>query len=150
MIAKRNIVVVGLLVSEILVAGCSDREASSFATLKEARASQAMARGWIPGNLPESAVDLREVHDVDTNEVWGTFSFGTSDHGSAIKLLDPSKINGRTVRSPSVDWWPRVLTGRLDGRVLEKNGLELYSTPPPHAFWIALDRNRGRGFFWSP
>jgi hypothetical protein len=151
MISKTAIVALGLLATQIIAGGCSDRRESSFASMKEARASGAVARGWVPGDLPESAADLRELHDLDTNEVWGTFRFQTSELASSLTLtrVDASKINGHAVRSPRANWWPGMLTGNLDGRVLENSGVELYSTPAPFAFWIAIDRNGGRGFFWS-
>jgi hypothetical protein len=49
-----------------------------------------------------------------------------------------------SIRSPHANWWPKMLTGNIDGRVLENEGLDLYSTPAPFAFWIAIDRKSGQ------
>lgn len=151
MISKKQIVVLALFAGQLFAGGCSDRQESSFASVKEARSSGSVARGWVPNELPESATDLRELHDSDTNEVWGTFRLPGGEQGPSVRLtrVDADKMNGHMVRSPRASWWPEALTGNVDSRVLEKNGLELYSTPAPFEFWIAIDRNGGRGFFWS-
>jgi hypothetical protein len=148
---RKDLVAVVLLGTQLFGGGCSDRRESAFANVKEARASGAVARGWVPNDLPESASDLRELHDLDTNEVWGTFRLPSSEQAPAITLapVETSKISGHSVRSPRASWWPARLSGNLDGRVLEKDGFEVYATPAPFEFWIAVDRNRGRGFFWA-
>jgi len=131
-------------------AGCAERPESSYATMKEARASGEVTRGWIPGELPESAVDLHERHDVDTNEVWGTFRFPPGEQVSIeLPRVDENSVHVSSVRSPRASWWPESMTGTLDARYLESNGLELYSTPAPSKFWIAIDQRRRQGFFWS-
>jgi hypothetical protein len=137
--------------AQVLAGACTDRRESAFADLKEARASGAVDRGWVPGQLPESATDLRELHDTDTNEVWGTFRLPATEHLSSITLtrVEASRITGHAVRSPRASWWPEMLTGNLDERALEQRGIEFYSTPEPFPFWVALDRNAERGFFWS-
>jgi hypothetical protein len=151
MISKKEMVVLVLFAGQLFAGGCSDRQEFSFANVKEARSSGAVARGWVPDDLPESATDLHELHNLDTNEVWGTFRLPGSEHAPSVTLtrVEASKINGHAVKSPRARWWPEALTGNLDSRVLEKNGFQLYSTPAPFEFWIAIDRNGGRGFFWS-
>jgi hypothetical protein len=147
----KGIVAVVFFATQLCGVGCGDRLESVFANVKEARSSGAVARGWVPNDLPESATDLRERHDLDTNEVWGILRLPATEHPSSITLrrVEASKITGHAVRSPRVSWWPEMLTGNLDGRVLEQHGFEFYSTLAPFEFWIAIDRNRGRGFFWS-
>jgi hypothetical protein len=145
MTVKNNILVIVLCVGQLFAGACSDRRESSFASVKEARSS---GWGWVPSGLPESATDLHELHDVDTNEVWGTFRL--SDPSSiTLTRVQASSVTGHSVRSPSASWWPEILTGNLDGRTLEQRGFKFYSTPAPFEFWIAIDRNGGRGFFWS-
>ena len=145
---KNNVVVVVLLVCQLFAVACSDRRESSFANVKEARSS---GWGWIPSGLPESATDLHELYDVDTNEVWGTFRLPGNEHtpSSTLTRVEASQITGQTIRSPRAGWWPEILTGKLDGRALEQRGFEVYATAAPPEFWIAIDRNGGRGFFWS-
>jgi hypothetical protein len=69
----RKLVVLALL----LIAGCTDRYEASFATYADAKSRGALERGgWLPDFLPESATEIREEHDIDSNELWVTFSFG--------------------------------------------------------------------------
>ncbi len=35
--------------------------------------------GWIPGWIPESATDIREAHDIDTNKTFITFKFAPNE-----------------------------------------------------------------------
>ena len=102
-------------------AGCAERLESSYATMKEARASGEVTRGWIPGE--QVSIKLPRV--------------------------DENSVHVSSVRSPRASWWPESMTGTLDARYLESNGLELYSTPAPSKFWIAIDQRRRQGFFWS-
>ncbi len=52
-----------------IAASCtSDVLDASYATRAEAAASGAVNRGWIPTWVPPEAVELQEVHDLDTNE----------------------------------------------------------------------------------
>jgi hypothetical protein len=146
----RTIIAAVVVCAQLVAGACSDRRESAFAGVKEARSSGAVDRGWVPGQLPESATNLHELHDTDTNEVWGTFRFPTTEHPpGTLTRVEASKITGHAVRSPRASWWPEMLTGNLDGRALEQRGFELYSTPAPFEFWIAVDRNGGQGFFWS-
>lgn len=140
-----NTVLIIVLAGQLFAGACSDRRESVFASVKEARSS-----GWIPGGLPESATDVRELHDVDTNEVWGTFRLSASEHSSiSLTRVDESKITGQAVRSPRTSWWPEMLTGKLNGPALEQRGFEFYSAPAaPFEFWIAIERDKGQGFFW--
>src|SRR5690606_35713915 len=55
---------------------------ASYPTQAEAVAAGAVQRGWIPAWVPPEATDLREVHNVDTNE-------------SALLFTLPAKLNWR-------------------------------------------------------
>jgi hypothetical protein len=60
----------------ILATGCSDRMEASFDTYAHAESSGALGPGnWLPEFLPASATNIRAEHDIDTNELWVTFSF---------------------------------------------------------------------------
>ena len=51
------------LVAALLCAGCArDTYETAYEDVVEARAHDAVDRGWIPDLLPEEAYDLREVH----------------------------------------------------------------------------------------
>ncbi len=56
------------LIATILTGCYRETVESSFPTAADALGSPAAANGWIPPWLPEDAVDIHEVHDLDSNE----------------------------------------------------------------------------------
>ncbi|SFV53058.1 hypothetical protein MNB_SV-6-17 [hydrothermal vent metagenome] len=51
---------------------------------------KAIKRGWVPAILPKSAYNISETHDIDTNELFGSFYYKDEDEAellSKIKLL---------------------------------------------------------------
>lgn len=63
-----------LLVAAVLVSGCTnDVLDASYRTTSAAVAAGAVKGGWIPEWVPATATDLREVHDLDTNQSALTF-----------------------------------------------------------------------------
>jgi len=66
---------VTLLVAAQLLIGCTnDVLDDSYPTTSAAEAAGAVKRGWIPAWVPPMATDLREVHDVDSNQSTLSFS----------------------------------------------------------------------------
>ena len=63
----------------------NDLEINKYPTLKAAEDDKAIERGWVPALLPDSAYDIEETHDLDTNQLFGKFSYKESDEK---KLLD--------------------------------------------------------------
>lgn len=74
---------IAIYATVLLAAACSDEAPDAFyATQAEAVAAGAVGRGWVPDWVPTQATDLREVHDLDTNE-------------SALLFTLPSTLNWR-------------------------------------------------------
>jgi hypothetical protein len=101
-----------LLVFIVLVVGCErlDVIENNYADMADAISSGAVAAGRIPDFLPPQARDIKEVHNVDTHEVWVRFLIG-HDGEEEIKevcvLLDYQDVSfPRKV----VRWWPSDLT----------------------------------------
>lgn len=59
----------GLMALAFLLSGCllSDTLDATYDDVAEARAAQAIEKGWIPEWVPEHATALREVHNLDTS-----------------------------------------------------------------------------------
>lgn len=56
------------------VSGCVEIASAEYAGRNQASARGAIGDSkWLPVWLPEDAVDIREAHDVDTNESWLVF-----------------------------------------------------------------------------
>ena len=67
--------VVTLFIAALLVPSCTnDILDASYPSTSDAVADGAVKRGWIPAWVPAGATDLREVHDVDTNQSTLSFS----------------------------------------------------------------------------
>lgn len=95
------------------LAACSDFEnrETTYATLEEAAADGAIDRGWIPEYFPGSAVQLRERHDLDTNEVWIRFTFAQGDISSilgACREVERLEV-GFPRGTRQIPWWPGEL-----------------------------------------
>lgn len=59
---KRRIAI--LLLS---LAACSEQVEETYPTWAEAQRAGAVERGWIPDFVPESAREIRDSHDLDSN-----------------------------------------------------------------------------------
>ncbi len=105
----------------LLLAGCDllERPLRTYASYAEARAQGAVGPGkWLPELLPESATDIREQHDLDTNESWLSFSFtpGELDQPPGCRPTTSSKL--ATTRTPR--WWRRAADEVGTGRRLHE------------------------------
>jgi hypothetical protein len=47
----------------------------------------AIERGWIPEILPESAYDISETHDLDSNQLFGSFNYKEPDEKKFLAQL---------------------------------------------------------------
>jgi len=143
-----------LLVAGCLTLGaCSDRLSSDYATFDQAREQGGVGRGWIPEYLPPSSVEIREVHDLDTNEMWCTFEFAREEVAtlhSRLKPVSAAQVTGLTIRSPGKgDWWPDCLLGSLTTESLARWDRLLYDEGRPLLFFF-IDLKGGRGFCHGP
>ena len=57
---------------------------------------QAIERGWIPGIIPDSAFEIAETHDIDTNEVFGSFKYKQEDEEKLLKELSTVPDSNKT------------------------------------------------------
>lgn len=117
--------------SELL--GLDEISTERYATHSEAVERKAFENGWLPQEMPKSARQIMEVHNIDTGEMWVGF---TSD-GPAI-----SRFIGECTTSPRyalpdrrrtervASWWPGGLTERSDEEAQRQ--WNLYSCPEMH------------------
>lgn len=125
---------------------CSDKVETSYQSLSEAKRDGAIERGWLPSILPSRSSNIREVHNLDTNEVWCSFEFPQSEADDFRKSLAVVDAPGHsiTVRSPAVAWWPAFLVGPLSGGALKQHGFKLYGNAK---ILFAVDWTLGKAYF---
>ena len=129
---------------------CSDRKETEYPTTADAIRDRAFDRGWLPRIIPRNATDIREIHNVDTNQGNGRFSFAGVPRGDLLALDSSCRILTHTVevRSFRVKWWPRALSGQLDPQQFSTQGFEAYECGPSTRFYVALKWSSSVGYFW--
>ncbi|MDR6672919.1 hypothetical protein [Xanthomonas sp. 1678] len=69
----RKILLLTFLVA--MVSGCFEVSSVEYIDRHDAESRKAIGESkWLPTWLPEDAVNIRETHDVDTNESWLVFN----------------------------------------------------------------------------
>jgi hypothetical protein len=105
-----------------------------YANTGAVRAAGASDGGrWIPDILPDDAVVIHEVHEIDTNLTWGCFK--TQDLGGVrgrLSILKATDSRGAIDPGPrgifrDFSWWPDSM------RSPNIEALEFHESPPAPA-----------------
>ena len=118
----------------IATTGCfqGERVTTEYSTHAEAAADGAVERGWIPGFVPSSAVDLVEFHDLDTNEQVLRFSAPRDDLEQMV--VGMAEVRESDARCPP----PGV------------SGLRTYRASADRRYVaLRLDEAHGRAHVWA-
>jgi hypothetical protein len=120
---------------------------SEFPTVEIARDAGLEQQGWLPSELPAAGLGLRELHDLDTNQVFGSLTVDGGVVGVAVNPCPGLKID----RAPFPDW-PAALTGSITAARLADAGfvLTVGSGPLGSEFAIAQNLATGRLVYWAP
>lgn len=118
-----------------------------YATLAEALKAEAVGDGkWIPALLPESAREIREVHNLDTNEVWLAFGLEFADLAfAAARCTKIADARVTPARKRPAAWWPDDLVRGAKDRKTE--------TPYQHyecigRSFLAVDTVNKKAYYW--
>ena len=142
---------ISLLTVTLLLIGCERMETveTLYTNFEAVAKAKAIGNGgWIPGFLPPSAVDIREVHNLDTNEVWLYFHSSSADLPAVVSSC--KKVAGREVVYPRKSpggWWPQMLTKRHEDSQQTGNAYEYYQCKERRV--IAIDRSKSQVYFWD-
>ena len=107
-----------LAVAANYLLGCTDSEIKTnhYQTYTDALNDRAVQRGWYPKLIPASAIDIKEQHDLDTNQVWIRFRISTEDKKvmlDKMRKLTNDEIRSLEIITPKVDgWWFGQLAGQ--------------------------------------
>ena len=134
----------------VLFLGCDETSSSSYKTLDDATRDGAVG-GWLPRAIPDSAINIRETHDIDTNETWAAFALPSHQRNaftSRLKEAQPSNVAGLRIdsaRSPS--WWPRRFTGTLTEIAMQQRNCHFYVDAAPQEVFVVCE-SEAVVWFW--
>lgn len=104
--------------------------------------------GWIPIWLPKSATNIKETHDIDTNEAWLTFVFSSNDDFfSSSCVLTPRSEIVLPVES-TIDRFPSFVRD-IRSRLKEDMSLLMYVCNGATSRILAVDKDSNTAYVWS-
>jgi hypothetical protein len=105
---RRDIGSAGLAFFLTLACSALETPEVHYPTYAAALADGAVARGWVPDQVPQDATDIHEIHDLDTEEVWIRFSFtGDARAGFAHSCTEADPLHVAWPRATRrLSWWP--------------------------------------------
>jgi hypothetical protein len=128
-----------VIASVLLVTGCKEQVESHYPTVHAASEAGAFDRGWLPGVLQPDTTDIREWHDLDSNEVVGRFAL----NDSVLHRLQSNckESQGKPPTTPGPSWWPHT---SVDG-----DNTGSFHVVRCEKFFVSTDRAIGVGYFWA-
>ncbi|KYH30481.1 hypothetical protein CLTEP_26280 [Clostridium tepidiprofundi DSM 19306] len=143
---KKSIIVI--LAISILTLGTSyyclgkyfdDIKSSKYSTYEDAISM--IKHGWIPYNMPKTATEIYEIHNIDTNIGNGMFKLSKKDSKDFYaKLVPINKTEILNLKSIKSKWWNEQ---KIKNNV--KNNLLLAGKDNDFIYAIDLD---GTVYFW--
>lgn len=142
-----RLVAVGVML--LSMAACNDEFEASYATSDEARKAGAFDRGWLPSLVPASAEDIKERHNIDTNEVAGSFRAPPSDLQILLTRLEPV-AHADSIRGPRIQpvWWAPSLAGEIRKDQLASDGIQVARDAAGKTLF-AVNMRTGTVHYWS-
>jgi hypothetical protein len=99
-----------LVVGVVTITGCNEQVESHYPVVAAAAQAGAFERGWLPAVLKPDVTDIREWHDVDTNEVRGRFVLNDPVlHRLQSDCKQATEVPRHIRSAPS--WWPESIPG---------------------------------------
>jgi len=141
----RILQLVALTAAMCVAAACTDDVLdASYPDQSAAVAAGAIERGWIPSWIPPEATQLREVHNVDTNQSALLFSLPPQSTWAPPRECAPAVAGQFSEPAFSRDWIPDI-----------EQGYDLFACPGERASaqpqlyaGLAVSRNRLQVFHW--
>lgn len=132
--------------------GCGDLQERRYPDLDAARSDAAFERGWLPEPIPSTAADIREAHDLDTNEGWLVLGFAPEEYPRLHRMcadagwrsLSRREIESLMVPEAPVDWW-------VSCAVLQTDGIDAYAREDhetDQCWWVLVQRENHTLISW--
>lgn len=139
-----------IAIASLALAACERIETVSqqFDTYDAAAVKNAIGEWkWLPQGLPPSAIDIRETHNIDTNEVW--FSYKDPDlrvPAGCVQITPESATAPRITKASGES--KRVAS--LASSLLESRDAPIYAcNDEAYRYLVAVDRSSGMVVGWS-
>ena len=81
------LLIFGILVFLMLSYYFTDIQINKYENMQQVKEDKAIQRGWVPANLPESAYNIAETHDIDANQLFGSFYYKEDDEEQLMEGL---------------------------------------------------------------
>ena len=75
----------------------SDAQINKYEDIEVVKENQAIQKGWVPAILPNSAYEITETHNLDTNELFGNFKYKEPDEAGLMKHFTVKKDMNNTL-----------------------------------------------------
>ena len=132
---------------------CGETQSATYATYNDAIAAGVQRRGWLPPFVPTTATDIREVHDLDTNQQWLRFRVpvGDTSVGIGATRIGIDEAASRGDKPPRVmgDWLPEL---RKPPIITRRSGIQAYRhlhLPHLGARCVAVVPADGLAYAWT-
>ena len=143
------LLLLGIVVPVVALVALSRLDVSSarYASYEVAMRAEALGPGkWLPGDIPSTAMDITETHDIDTNEVWFSYRDKAGNRPPHCRVVDAgSVVVPRRIRHGEVG----ALVDRLTDLVQSRQGAFHACRGEAFDYFLATDPASGLVLGWS-
>jgi len=141
-----------LLAASVFAISAIETPVEAYSSIAAADSAGAFNR-WLPRFLPAHGVHLREAHNLDTEEVWVSFTSPIAELRAFVALLDVLPYDQARQTADGRPWrvrgdWPPEL-GKSFWHTPRSTELLSYHRDRAHAFCYAVEWATGRTWGWS-
>jgi hypothetical protein len=124
---------VALIAITVSTWGCvgpfSEHFESHYANVAAARHDGAFVRGWLPEIVPDEAIDIWEMHNVDSNRTWACFGIPKGpatvrallEKAGAHRIAGPPGTRPPGILGPPTWWLASMAQPRIEAYELKEN-----------------------------
>ena len=130
-----------LLIIDGMMCACQEKFESYYPSAAAAAKAGAFDRGWLPDVLKPDVKDIREWHDIASNEFRGKFVLNERVVNRVQSSCRPGFDVPRKTRSMP-EWFPLTIS---QGEATT-HGMRVFRCDD---FFVAVDTTTADGYFWT-